>query len=355
MKSLPVLIFALSLVLFLLNSCKTISQVEEPLQTLDRVMSEEYYAQALDKFEQGDIRGTFELLFKSLDKNPLNENARDSLEELKASLVSESHFIAEPITRGRGMENPINFLLYFTGSDQITPVADMPVRFRFTEGTGILTEEAVTNDAGIAKCYVERIDSFRRGVTIEAAVEFEHHSSTMTMENLNQTYVFSTISLLEQTQRVYVLFENERGELESSQRSELFAHIRKSLAALFHENQFQDVQFHFMTEEILFHRALSLDRSSIDILTDSDILILILVKSAFISQQSVDFYFSSADVLLQVIDTNTLKTPFREEVSKRGAGKSKELSGFQAVVNAVKVLAPELDIYLKELRRLHGV
>jgi hypothetical protein len=350
-RSVPASIFSASFLLFLLISCATISPVDEPVRTVDRALSDEYYAKAELTLQEGNLYDTFLNIMKSLDRNPENEKARLLLDRLQDSLLSESHFMKEPITRGRGMDYPLSYLLYYTPEKEVVPVSDIPIQFRFVEGTGVLTEEAVTNDSGIAKCYVEQIDSFDQGITIEAVPFIEYNGNSITLEHLAQTYIFRTVSMLEQTQHVYVLFQNPDQEWGSEQ----FSHLRSSLSRLFRENEFLDVQFHYMTEQILFNRATALDRSSIDILTDADTLFLIRVETTFLSQQSVDFFFSNAHIVLEVIDTNTPAVTYTDEVTRRGAGKTKEQSAYQAVVNASKDLARNLDLFLTEIRSIHGV
>jgi len=344
-------VFVPSLLAFFLISCTTISPVDGPARGVDLTLSREYYEQAAAALEEKNIDDALILLLRSLERNPDNEEAGELFEHISESLVSESHFIKEPITRGRGMERPLSFFLYYKLGDEVYPVPDIPVRFEFLTGTGTLTGEAVTNDAGLARCYVERIDSFERGVTIEAWPYLEYDGSKRRLEYLGQRYVFSTVSLLEQPQHVYILFDNLNRELNSFQ----YSHIKNTFSRLFQENGFNNVQFRYMTEEILFNRALQMDRSSIDVLSDSDMLFLIKVETAFLSQQSVDFFFSSADILLQVIDTKGPSLLFGERVSRRGAGKTRDLSADQAVVNAVNDITRQFDLYLKEVRRKYGV
>ena len=350
-RSIPSCIFSISFLLFLLVSCTTTSQVNGPVQTVDIALSDEYFERAELTLEEGNVYDTFINLMKSLDRNPDNEKARLLFDRLRSSLVSESHFMKEPITRGRGMEHPLSYLLFYQQGEQAQPIPDMPVRFRFVEGSGVLTQGAVTNDAGIAKGYIERIDEFDRGITIEAMPVIQYNGSTTELDHLARVYVYSTVSMLEQTQHVYVLFENPDQEWGGQQ----FAHLKGNLSDLFRENEFSNVQFHNMTEAILFNRALSLDRSSIDILTDADNLFLMRVETSFVSQQSVDFFFSAAHIVLEVIDTNSPAIAFTDEVSRRGAGKTKELSAYQAVVNAANDIARNLDLYLKKTRRIHGI
>jgi len=350
-SSVTSVVFTFSLLVFLLIACSTISPVDEPVGAIDLALSEEYLERAGRALEEQRIHEAYIYLLKSLERNPENLKSRMTLENLNESLVSESHFIKEPITRGRGLERPLSFFLYHTAGEEVLPVPDVSVRFGFIEGTGALTEEAVTNDAGLAKCYVERIDTYEKGITIEAIPYVEYNSETVSLRHLAQQYVFSTVSLLEQIQHVYVLFDNPDRNVNSEQ----FAYMKNSLIRLFHENEFNEVQFHYMTEEILFNRALELDRSSIGVLTDSDMLFLVQVQTAFLSQQSVDFFFSGAQILLQIIDTKAPRIVFSEEVSRRGAGRTRELSAYQAVVNAVNDIARQLDLYLKEARRIYGV
>jgi hypothetical protein len=318
---------------------------------VDRALSDEYYVRAEQSLYEGNVYDTFINLMTSLDRNPENEKARSLFDEVSSSLISESHFMKEPITRGRGMEHPLSYLLFYRLGDETLPIPDMPVRFRFIEGDGVLTPEAVTNDGGIAKGYIERIDEFDQGIAVEAVPLIRYDGSTIELEAFSQSYVYSTVSMLEQTHHVYILFENPDQEWGAQQ----FAHIRESLSELFRTNEFSNVRFHSITETILFNRALSLDRSSINILTDSDKLFLMEVETSFVSQQSVDFFFSSAHILLHVIDTNSLTLSYSEEVDRRGAGKTEQLSAYQAVVNAVKDMNQDLDLYLKEARRIHGL
>jgi hypothetical protein len=345
------LVFIPSFLAFLLISCTTISPLDGPRSGVDLTLSEEYYEQAVSVLEEKNIGQALILLLRSLGRNPDNERALTLFESINGSLVSEAHFIKEPITRGRGLERPLNFFLYYVVGEEVYPVPDIPVRFEFLSGTGELTEEAVTSDAGLAKCYVERIDTYEKGVTVEAVPFLDYDGKRRNLEHLAQRYVFSNVSLLEQTQHVYLLFDNSDRELNSNQ----FSHIKNSFIGLFHENEFNDVEFHYMTEEILFNRALQLDRPSINVLSDADMLFLVRVKTAFISQQSVDFFFSNADILLQVVDTKALSVMVREQVSRRGAGKTRALSADQAVVNAVSDISRQLDLFLKEVRSKYGV
>jgi hypothetical protein len=186
---------------------------------------------------------------------------------------------------------------------------------------------------------------------VEAAPYLEYEGKVIDLKDLAQSYVFSTVSLLEQTQHVYVYIEDGDRDATAGQ----FSFIKGEFLDLFNENEFVDVQFHYMTEKILFNRALGLDRASIDVLTESDLLLLVEVKTSFVSQQSVDFFFTNAHILLQVIDTNGPDISFREEVLKRGAGRTRALSAVQAVENAVNELLPQLNLFLKETRRLYGV
>ncbi len=350
-RSVPVSIFTASFLLFLLISCATTSPVDEPVRAVNHALSNEYYAKAELALEKGNLYDTFLNILKSVERNPENEKAHLLLDRLQDSLLSESHFMKEPITRGRGMDYPLSYLLFYKPEREALPVSDIPVKFRFVEGTGVLTQGAVTNDAGIAKCYVEQIESFDQSIIIEAVPVIEYNGNSITLEHLAQTYVFSTVSMLEQTQHVYVFLQNPDQEWGGEQ----FSHLRSSLSRLFRENEFLDVQFHYMTEEILFNRATTLDRASIDILTDADTLFLIRVETTFLSQQSVDFFFSNAHIFLEVIDTSAPAVTFSDEVVRRGAGKTKEMSAYQAVVNAVKDLARNLDLYLTEMRSIHGV
>ena len=349
-RNIPSHIFSISFLLFLLVSCTSTSQVNETVQTVDLALADEYYERAELFLEEGNVHDTFINLMKSLDRNPAHEKARLLFDSLSRSLVSESHFMKEPITRGKGMEHPLSYLLFYQQDEHVQPVPDMPVEFRFVKGSGIITEGAVTNDAGIAKGYIERIDDFDQGITVEAIPVIQYNGSTIQLDHLARVYVYSTVSMLEQTQHVYILFENPDRDWGTQQ----FDHIKESFSALFRENEFNNVQFHNMAEAILFERALSLDRSSINILTDADRLFLIRVETNFVSQQSVDFFFSAAHIVLDVIDTNSPSVSFTHEVSRRGAGKTKELSAYQAVVNTVNDMSEKMDIYLKDTRRMHG-
>jgi hypothetical protein len=227
----------------------------------------------------------------------------------------------------------------------------MPIQFQFTDGNGLLTADAITNDAGIAKCYVERIETYDQTVSIEARIVLDSNGRSIQLDSLSQNYTFSSISILDQPQRVYIYFEST----DTSETSAQFTYLSGFITELFYENGFSDVESIYMKEKILFSRALSMDLQSINVLATSENLVLTRVNTYFISQQSVDFFFSRANIMIQIIDPGSQTILFRDEVQTKGAGSTRARSAYQAVVNAMTELGKNVDLYLKESRKVHGV
>ena len=86
----------------------------------------------------------------------------------------------------------------------------------------------------------------------------------------------------------------------------------------------------------------------------SETLILVTVKTSFISQQEVDFFVSGADIQVRFVDPAGA-AGYGNEISARGAGPTRDRSSLQAVDNALDLMIEDIDSYLKELRREYGI
>ncbi len=341
----------LILTITILSSCVAIPVTQDVSRPSENPISEDYYKRALEAVDERDIHRALLLLIKALEKDPDNTKIKIEIDNLVSSLLSESHYRMETITKGKGLSNPLYFLLYYKRDEELYPVYDMPIHFQFTDGMGLLTADAITNDAGIAKCYVERIDNYDQTISIEASIVLESDDRSIQLDSLSQSYTFSSISILDQPQRVYIYFEST----DTLETSAQFTYLSGFITEIFFENGFSDVECIYMKEKILFNRALSMDLASINVLANAENLVLTRINTSFISQQSVDFFFSSANIMIQIIDPGSLTILYRDEVQKKGAGSTRERSAYQAVVNAMNELGKNVDLYLKELRKVHGV
>jgi hypothetical protein len=341
----------LILTLTVFSSCVAIPVTREVSRPSGNPISEDYYTGAMEALGDRDIHRTLLLLMNALEKDPENTKFKAEIDNIISSLLSESHYRMETITKGEGLSNPLYFLLYYKSEDELYPVYDMPIQFHFTGGTGLLTSDAITNDAGIAKCYVERIEAYDQTVSIEARIVLDLNGRSIQLDSLNQNYTLSSISILDQPQRVYIYFEST----DVSETNTQFSFLSGFITELFRQNGFSDIECIYMKEKILFNRALAIDLPSINVLAGSENLVLTRVETSFISQQSVDFFFSSALITIQIIDPGSLAIQFLDEVQKKGAGSTRERSAYQAVVNAMNELGENVDLYLKEKRKAHGV
>jgi len=345
----PIYLVLLSIILWI-ASCTGLQKVYQiEVEPRDKI-AEEYYREALVKLKEKNISEALILLLRATHHNPHDSKIKRELNRLLSSLESEGNYRSEVIQKGSGLESPLQYILYYNTSRGKHPVSDIPVRFTFRVGRGILTENAITNDLGIAKCFIEKITDFDRVIIIEATIFLDIHQEETVFDHLTQDYVFRNISILDVPHSIVIYVDKVPDNCPPG--------LCDEALEPFHAQSFSDVRCCCIENKDLFQSAFSLDKSAVTLLnndTQSDIIVLLMVKPSFVMRQSIDFYLYDALAEIKIIDTHTFLLQFEENTTERGAGRSSEESEYQVIVSAIRSLNKKVDEYLSRLRRRNGI
>jgi hypothetical protein len=341
------------LTLVLLVSCTALPIITEKKPEFKDGIAEEYYNRALISMEEKNFAFALTLLIRAQRRDPENPKINREVDKLVSSLNSKAVYKNEMIQIGKGLLSPLQFILTYERGNESYPVADMPVFFFFNKGEGVLTENAVTNDLGLAKCYVESIKDFEGMIKIQALVSLNSDDQFITLNSLTREYIFSSISLFDLRYSISMLID-----MENPVEKEFFPSFCNRALEIFTENEFSHVTCDTAVNRILFTSAFTHDKPSIQLLANSygaEIVILLKVTSSFASSPSTDFFFSNAHAEIKIIDTREFIVQFEEETFDKGAGQFKRDSEYQAILNAINRLNDKLDGYIQQLRRTNGI
>jgi len=345
----PIYLVLLSIILWI-ASCTGLQKVYQiEVEPRDKI-AEEYYREALVKLKEKNISEALILLLRATHHNPHDSKIKRELNRLLSSLESEGNYRSEVIQKGSGLESPLQYILYYNTSRGKHPVSDIPVRFTFRVGRGILTENAITNDLGIAKCFIEKITDFDRAIIIEATIFLDIHQEETVFDYLTQEYVFRNISIFDVPHSIVLYVDKVPDNCPPG--------LCDEALEPFHAHGFSDVRCYCIENKDLFRSAFLLDKSAITLLnndTQSDIIVLVRIKPSFVMRQSIDFYLYDALAEIKIIDTHTFLLQFEENTTERGAGRSSEESEYQAILSAIRSLNKKVDEYLSRLRRRNGI
>ena len=336
------------IILFLLLSCTGLQK--RGMVIPKDAVTREYYTEAQRRLEARDISGAIVLLFRAQRRNPEDEAIRDDLEGILSSLEADVIYRQEVIRKGSNLKSPLQYALHYRRGEQRIPVSDVPIRFTFLEGSGQLTEDALTNDLGIAKCYVEEIGDFDRLVVIEAKVILEVSDERIEIPSLRRQYMFMDVSILDVPHRILIHVKET---------SVSFSPILCEKAVTpFRENSFSDVACAFSGETPLFEQAFSMERSALTILKNQSlatVLILLRLTPRLAQKQSADFYLYETEAALKIIDLDTFFLHFQDSGTERGAGRTEQEAEEQSIIQAILYMNQRVDTYLKYVRRKNEV
>lgn len=340
--------------LMLLVSCTKISVEREKRGFIQNKIAEEYYNAAMDALEQRDIARALVLLIKAHYRAPKDSIILDSLEGLIGSLESKAFYTKETIKKGMGLEHPLQYQVLYNYNGRTIPVGDIPVHYSFYKGNGILTEGAITDNYGIAKCYVEEVTHFENSLSIKAQVILTIEGKQFPIDALSQDYFFSTISFMDMPHSVVLFFESHS----LSEDHKNIPSLCTRIVNLFRDNGFTNVECMQSIDPPLFQRTFEMDKPSLQIMGDrtgSDIIVLLWIKTSYLSQPSIDFFFSQAEVSTKIMNTQNSTILFQEVFTEEGAGSTQSEAEQQALSKALGRLTERIDIYLKRIRRENGV
>jgi hypothetical protein len=324
-----------------------------PLKRKGDRIAEDYYNMAMEAIGEEKIAYGIEMLLKAQTRDPGNREIKDALGKVIGSLGSEVFYKQEIIRKGKGLSKPLQFILFYDSKDKRTPVSDVTVDFQFLEGNGVLTGQAVTNDLGIAKCYVEDLSGFKSSVVIEAKVMFSAGESVLEPESLRKEFSFRNISLFDVPHRLIM-------HVKSGQevKKEYYPNLCNEVLRPFLENGFSVVTCNYEFHRAIFERAFDLDRPSVQVLKTeegAEIFVLFLITGGIISKQTQDFFMSQAHVSMKIVDTETYALLHEVQKTETGAGPSDEASLYRAILNALARINEDIISYVEELRRTYGL
>jgi hypothetical protein len=311
-------------------------------------IAEEYLAQAGLFLDGGDVASALTALLRARARSPRNRKVERGIREITGSMRSEAFYAPEPLQLGKGISSPLQFLLTYENGSEAVPVAGMPVDFDFVKGSGVLTGKAITNDLGIAKCYVESVTDAAEGVLIRGRVILRVDDLEAELDQLTRTYEFSSFSIFDAPHTLLVS-GGETHPLPDDVPPEVCA----ALQALFTAKGFTRFACGAVTHPSLFRRAMELERPAVRLLGDEQgakVLLLLDVRTAFLSQPSPDFHFFNASLTVKMIDVESFHLYFESTKEERGAGPTPDLAERQAVRNALVRLSADLESYLRTLR-----
>jgi hypothetical protein len=320
---------------------------ERPGAKLDPI-AEEYLAEARVSLDRGEVASALVSLLRAGARSPGNKKVEKELEEITGSMRSEAYYTPETVQMGKGLSSPLQFVLTYRSGNEPVPLADIPVRFDFAKGSGVLTGEAVTNDLGIAKCYVESITDAAEGVLIVGRVVLRADDLAVEIDSLTRTYEFTSFSIFD-TPHVLLISGDETHPLPEDVSKTMCGKVQ----ALFSGKGFSRFACGTVTHPSLFRRAMELDRSAVRLLGDEQgakVLLLLDVRPSFLSQPSSDFYFYRASLTVKMIDVQSFRLYFESTKEERGAGPTSDLAEQQAVGNALGRLSADLELYIATLR-----
>jgi hypothetical protein len=311
-------------------------------------IGEEYLAESERFLDGGDVAGALAALLRARARSPRNRKLERELREITGAMRSEAYYTPEPLQIGKGIPSPLQLLLTYESGGGAVPVAGMPVAFDFLKGNGVLTDEAITNDLGIAKCYVESITDAAEGVLIRGRVTLKVDDLEVELDRLTQTYEFTSFSIFDAPHSLLA----SGGETQPLS-DDLRRAVCAELEALFTARGFTRFTCGSVTHPSLFRRAMDLELPAVRLLGDEQgakVLLLVDIRTAFLSQPSPDFHFFRASLAAKMIDAQSFHLYFESAKEERGAGPTPYLAERQAVRNALARLSAELESYLGTLR-----
>jgi hypothetical protein len=344
--------------LFLLLSCTTIPRGPS-VRPMDSV-AREYYAEAVENLEGGDIARALLLLYTARERSPRDRDIRAEIERVVSSLEPEAVYRKELIRKGKGLESPLQYILTYGTGDERVPVFDMPVSFTFIQGSGLLTEEAVTDDLGIAKCYVEDIRDFSDLVIIEAGVVLQAGGARIEPESLKRQFVFRDVSILDLPHLVLVRIVDPDPSSAAEAAVPLPADLNLCGTASepFYRNGFSRLSCAPADDPRIFDRAFSMDRSALALLKNqrnTGMFVLIRLTPAFFQQQSADFFLYQTAAEMKIIDAESFSLQFETSSREKGAGRTAREALDRSLVRSVEGLNERVDEYIARTRRKDGI
>ena len=267
------------------------------------------------------------------------------ISRFKNNLIENMHSRALDETAvvevGKGMDVPLEYMVFYTDGEFIYPAFNVPVTFGVQRGDAQITARSYTDPNGVAACNVIKVDALDGGeVVIRAGISLDIEGEIFTIGKLEKDFTLYHESIKERTIS-FVVFEQNIDRIASS--STAGAQIEQ----VFLRNGFSLVHGIHETDEALFTGAAGGDASCMNVYRDSldaQLIAFTLIESVFSSKVAEGYYFAKSRISLAVVDVSTLRVVFTSVVEDvKGAGNTEEKAGERAIMEATNRFVGQLE------------
>jgi hypothetical protein len=273
----------------------------------------------------------------------ITEFKNNLFEKLNARAIYER----ENVEIGKGLKNPLQYMVFFMEDEIIYPAFNIPVTFSVKEGEAQITEKVFTNTNGVADCEVINIETLDQNqIVVEAGVYFEINDQNFHLTKLDREFTLQHKGIKDQA-ITFVVFEKNLDKIVLNSVS------GKLIEDFFVENGFS--VFHGINEnnQELFINATNGDSDSLNVyksMLDTTLIAFTYIESTFSSEVTEGFYFARSSIVLNIIDIETNKIVFNLLVeSVKGAGNTKEKAGRKAISEATIEFKQKLAVELSSI------
>ena len=266
---------------------------------------------------------------ESLDAE-ISQFKNNLIENLNSRALDETAVVEV----GKGLDAPLEYMVFYTDGELIYPAFNIPVTFKVRKGTAQITGTSFTNTNGIAVCDVIKVDTLDDGeVIITASVYLDIEGETFNIKKLQRDFILYHESLKEQTIS-FVIFERNIDRIALNSAS------GKHIEQFFLQNGFSVLHGINETNEELFMSAAGGDASSLHIYkdrVDSQLIAFTHIESFSSSKVSEGFFFAKSRITLAVVDVFTDEVVFNSVIEDvKGAGNTELRAGIKAITEATE-------------------
>jgi hypothetical protein len=251
------------------------------------------------------------------------------------------------VQSGRGLDAPLEYMVFYTEGEIIYPAFNVPVTFEVLRGDASISAGDFTNSNGIARCDVNRINGLDRGeLSIQACVYVRIDGEVFRIEKLEREFLLHHRSVKDEALS-FVVFERNINTTSANSLS------GKRIMQFFIEKQFSAMQCRTETDEELFLRARGGDASSIASYSDASeagLVVFIHIASFPSSMVSEGFYFAKSAITLSAMDTVTGELVFESVIEGiKCAGNTELKAGACAISEATDRIIEQLQEHVSDL------
>jgi len=265
-----------------------------------------------------------------------DEALNDEISQFKNNLIENLNSRAidavMAVEIGKGLDVPLEYMVFYMEGEVIYPVFNFPVAFEVRKGEAQITGRSFTDSNGVAACEVIKVEALDENeVLVRAGVSLEIEGEIFTIQKLQIDFTLHYQSVKEQTIS-FVTYESNIDRVVQSSTS------GKQIEQVFIKNGFSVVHGMNETNRELFVGATSGDASALHVYKeklDSRLIAFTYIESVFSSKVSESFYFARAKIILDIVDASTNKVVFNSVIEDvKGAGSTEEKAWTKAINEA---------------------